>query len=591
MNKRDGDILYSVFEKGYINQRFLSSETGYSIGSVNIALNNLCQNGYLDRDYVVTNKAIQLVSSNRPRHAIILAAGFGMRMIPINLETPKALLEVKGERLIDRLIKQLHEAGIYSIDVVVGFMKEQFEYLIDLYGVNLLVNTEYAKRNNMFSLYLAVKNMRDENTYVLPCDIWCRNNPFRKNEIYSWYMVSKELNPESEIRVTRSKELVCVPAKEKGNRMIGIAYLLAKDFYGLRNRLEELVSDLDYQDAFWERAVIRDRRMLLNSRIIEKQDDIVEINTYEQLRELDQDTAQLKSEALEVIANVFHVDLRDICNIHVLKKGMTNRSFVFQCRSEKYIMRIPGEGTDRLINRRNEANVYQVIAGKGLCDDVVYINPENGYKITKYLNNIRTCDPYNPKDLIKCMTCLKAFHQMKLEVSHSFDIFEQIEKYERLWGDEKSIYSDYYNTKTQVFRLKTYIDMMPKEWCLTHIDAVPDNFLFYRDKEGNENLQLTDWEYAAMQDPHVDVAMFCIYSMYGKQDVDRLIDLYFNGNCRHETKVKIYCYIAACGLLWSNWCEFKRNLGVEFGEYALRQYRFAKDYYHYAVEEMDNLFA
>ena len=42
-----------------------------------------------------------------------------------------------------------------------------------------------------------------------------------------------------------------------------------------------------------------------------------------------------------------------------------------------------------------------------------------------------------------------------------------------------------------------------------------------------------------------------------------------------------------CGLLWSNWCEYKRNLGVEFGEYSLAQYRYGKDFYRYAHELMD----
>ena len=90
-----------------------------------------------------------------------------------------------------------------------------------------------------------------------------------------------------------------------------------------------------------------------------------------------------------------------------------------------------------------------------------------------------------------------------------------------------------------------------------------------------------------MQDPHVDIAMFCIYSLYNKRQCDRLIDIYFEGKCDRMTRAKIYCYIAACGLLWSNWCEFKRKLGVEFGEYSLRQYRFAKDYYRYAKELME----
>ena len=91
-----------------------------------------------------------------------------------------------------------------------------------------------------------------------------------------------------------------------------------------------------------------------------------------------------------------------------------------------------------------------------------------------------------------------------------------------------------------------------------------------------------------MQDPHVDIAMFCIYSLYDRKEIDKLIDIYFDGKCCRDVRIKIYCYIAACGLLWSNWCEYKRNLGVEFGEYSLRQYRYAKDYYKIVMEELSN---
>ena len=55
------------------------------------------------------------------------------------------------------------------------------------------------------------------------------------------------------------------------------------------------------------------------------------------------------------------------------------------------------------------------------------------------------------------------------------------------------------------------------------------------------------------------------------------------GGCDAATRAKIYCYVAMCGLLWSNWCEYKRNLGVEFGEYSLAQYRYAKEFYRYAM--------
>ena len=118
---------------------------------------------------------------------------------------------------------------------------------------------------------------------------------------------------------------------------------------------------------------------------------------------------------------------------------------------------------------------------------------------------------------------------------------------------------------------------------------MPFRIIFYLFRADGEQLQLTDWEYAGMQDPHVDIAMFCIYSLYNKRQIDRLISIYFEGDCPNETRVKIYCYIAACGLLWSNWCEYKRSLGVEFGEYSLRQYRFAKEYYRIASEEIINI--
>ena len=134
--------------------------------------------------------------------------------------------------------------------------------------------------------------------------------------------------------------------------------------------------------------------------------------------------------------------------------------------------------------------------------------------------------------------------------------------------------------------LKPYIDTHVERYVLTHIDAVPDNFLFYKTENGTEQIYLIDWEYAGMQDPHVDIAMFCIYAMYNKRQVDRLIDIYFEGTCTVEMRIKIYCYIAVGGLLWSNWCEYKKMLGVEFGEYSLRQYRYAKDYYKIALEEM-----
>lgn len=583
MNKQECDIMNALLTEPYINQRILAEICGHSLGIVNKSIKNLIKSGYLDEEINITDKAKTEFKNKAPKNAIILAAGFGMRMVPINMETPKALMEVKGEPLVERIIQQLHEAEIYKIYVVVGFMKEQFEYLIDEYGVELVVNTEYASKNNLHSLNKVLGHV--SNSYIVPCDIWCANNPFSKNELYSWYMVSDSISTESSVRVNRKMELVSVPKSAGGNAMIGIAYLLEEQASYVREKIKQYCQEEKYDNEFWEIALYDKDRMIVQARTVQAE-DAVEINTYEQLRELDKNSNHLKSDAMEIIAEALAVNKTDIVDITVLKKGMTNRSFLFSCKDKKYIMRIPGEGTDQLINRAEEAAVYKAIDGHKICDDIQYMNPSNGFKITAYLENARVCDPLNIDDVSACMQKLRKFHEMELQVEHEFDIFKQILFYESLWEGQPSVYRDYKKTKENVFRLKDYIEKHVEKRCLTHIDAVPDNFLFVRNENGETEIRLIDWEYAGMQDPHVDIAMFCIYSMYNKHQIDCLIDAYFTEGVSNENRIKIYCYIAACGLLWSNWCEYKRNLGVEFGEYSLRQYRYAKEYYKIVQEEL-----
>lgn len=584
LSKNELDVLLYLKETTFTSQRTLAAQTHYSLGSINSTLKKLVQNSYLTIEYKLTSKAEQLFTCAVPQNAIILAAGYGMRMVPINTMYSKAFLEVQGEKLIERQIRQLHEAGITNISIVVGYMKEQFEYLVDQYHVNLIVNEQYAEYNNLHSLSLAADQIN--NTYIVPTDIWSKENPFRKHELYSWYMVSDLQTKHSDVRVTSHQHLQRITDQDQqGNAMIGIAYLSGQTANSLKEKLLTLDHDKSYNNSFWEAALYSQNRMVVYPREVSHQ-NFAEINTYEQLRDLDENSDSLSSDAIDVISQEFAVEPSAVNNITVLKKGMTNRSFLFTCNQQKYIMRIPGEGTDQLVNRQNEADVYAAIKDKHLCDNPVYLNLNNGYKITKFLDNVRTCDSNNEEDLKKCISLLRKFHRMHLQVNHDFDLFDHLNFYERLWNGQESVYEDYSETKKHVFELKSYIDIQPKEKCLTHIDANADNFLFY-EEEGQEKLQLIDWEYAGMQDPHVDIAMFGIYSMYDKAQMDRLIDLYFDKQCPAQTRAKIYCYIAVCGLLWSNWCEYKSQQGVEFGKYSLAQYRYAKEYYQYAKELID----
>ena len=576
MNKLDCDVIKELFSDNRLTQREIASRTGSSLGAVNKSVKALTDFGFLSSRSCLTEKASRYILNHRPRNAIILAAGFGMRMVPINTEFPKGLLKIDGEPLIERIIKQLHEAGIFEIHIVVGFLKERFEYLIDKYNVSLVVNSEYSVYNNLFSVNRVKDKIGD--SYIIPSDIWCENNPFSEFEPYSWYMISDKETSSGSVKINRKNEIIVNSPNITGQSMVGIAYISKEDSVQLKERISHFCSVPGYEDCFWEIALTDKGKMSVWAKEISHK-NVVEINTYEQLRDFRSQSDHLKSSAISTIAEVFGCKETEITDITVQKKGMTNRSFLFMCKGKKYIMRIPGEGTEKLINRQQEAATYKVISSTGICDDVKYINPSNGYKITEFYENSRCCDPLNKDDVKRCMDRLSAFHKMRLSVEHSFDIFKEIDFYESLWGENKSVYVDYSGTKAKVLSLKGYIEKNSSKKVLSHIDSVPDNFLFVPASDGNEEIKLIDWEYAGMQDPHVDIAMFAIYALYDREMVEFLIDSYFNGSCSDSVRAKIYCYISACGLLWSNWCEYKRMLGVEFGEYSLRQYRYAKEYY------------
>ena len=119
------------------------------------------------------------------KNAIILAAGTSSRFVPLSEETPKGLIVVKGEVLLERQIRQLQEAGIDDITLVVGFMAERFKYLEDKFGVKLVMNEDYARYNNTSSIMRVLDLLG--NTYILTSDNYYPSNPFENDQEDAYY--------------------------------------------------------------------------------------------------------------------------------------------------------------------------------------------------------------------------------------------------------------------------------------------------------------------------------------------------------------------------------------------------------------------
>ena len=125
-----------------------------------------------------------------------MAAGLSSPFCPISYERPKGTLKVRGEILVERQIRQLHEVGITNIALVVGYKKEYFFYLADKYGVDIVVNREYATRNNNGSLWRVRERL--DNTYVCSSDDYFTTNPFEPYVYKSYYSANYVEGPTDE---------------------------------------------------------------------------------------------------------------------------------------------------------------------------------------------------------------------------------------------------------------------------------------------------------------------------------------------------------------------------------------------------------
>ena len=116
---------------------------------------------------------------------------------------------------------------------------------------------------------------------------------------------------------------------------------------------------------------------------------------------------------------------------------------------------------------------------------------------------------------------------------------------------------------------------------LAHIDAVCDNFLIL----DNGDIRLIDWEYAGMADPLLDIAMSSIYAYYDISQTDKLLTVYLERKPTAEETAVTYAYAALGGFLWALWAVFKSMAGIEFGDYTIKMYRYAKEFYRKIMGE------
>ena len=196
LNRNEFDLLQVVMSRGYSNQRELAKALGVSLGTANTLFKRLVTQGLVGEKGEVTAAGLRALKPYKVDNAIIMAAGMSSRFAPLSYEKPKGVLKVKGEILIERQIRQLQEAGIADITVVVGYMKEKFAYLAKEFGVKMVENPDYAKWNNTSTLMKVLSRLK--NTYVCSSDNYFSSNVFEPYVFEAYYSAAYYPGPAKE---------------------------------------------------------------------------------------------------------------------------------------------------------------------------------------------------------------------------------------------------------------------------------------------------------------------------------------------------------------------------------------------------------
>jgi len=589
MKKRYFQIIELMKKQPAITQRDIAGILKISLAYVNQILFSMEQEGFLKTNglpaigkRILTIKAHTEYDACKVDNAIIMAAGFGSRFIPLTYAIPKGLLEVFGERMIERQIKQLQEAGITDITVVVGYLKDTFEYLIDKYNVMLVYNPDFETKNNLSTLY----HVRDrlKNTYILSSDNWLRKNMYHAYEYDSWYSAVK-VNEKTDEWVLQLGLHDRINKVKVGGRnawvMYGPVYFSRSFSAAIRPMIEEAYNRENTENWYWEDVLSRHLNTLPMFANKQPPNQVYEFESLDELRRFDTSyMVSTQNKWMELISRVFGQPEMQIKNLRPLRLGMTNKSFSFELNNNKYIFRIPGAGTEILINRKQEYTVYKAIEPLGISDKVIYFDQSTGIKISRFENNMHIADPIHPDDLDACMWIARRLHTSGITVPYRFDFRERIAFYERQAEAKHGIlFYDYAEVREKMNTLLDVLDGVKKPETLTHIDLICDNFIINAGE-----VKLIDWEYAAMCDPLVDIAMFSIYSYFTEAQIQDLMLRYFRREPEDEEKLRIYIYVALAGFLWALWTCYKQALGENFGEYGLKMYRYAKDYYKHIMQ-------
>lgn len=289
LTRKEFDVLCAMATSDEaLTQRRLEQETHHSLSTINRVCKSLSENGLI-KNGRITDAGLDALEPYRAKRAIFIAAGFGSRLVPITLNTPKPLVRVNGKRLIDTMLDACLEAGISEIYIVRGYLAEQFDQLLYKYPmIKFIENPSYNEANNISSAMAARFLM--QNAYVLEADLLVSNPKIIRRYNYNSNVLGVWKERTDDWCVTEKDGYVDEERVGGLNcyQMYGVYYLNASDGSRLAEDIKTAFLSPGGKEMYWEQvANVMFRGKYKIGIVACNEEDIVEIDTFRELKALD----------------------------------------------------------------------------------------------------------------------------------------------------------------------------------------------------------------------------------------------------------------------------------------------------------------
>lgn len=261
--------------------------------------------------------------------------------------------------------------------------------------------------------------------------------------------------------------------------------------------------------------------------------------------------------------------------------GLTNFSFKVDFENgESYVFRLPGEGTEELINRHDEKVSTTLACDLGIDSELIMFDDDNGIKIMKFVSNGETMNDEKlrkDKSIEEVADIFKKLHGSGVDTKIPFEVFDMANGYEKfIIANGVELYDDWDEIRSEVMALKERVDKVGTTKAPCHNDSLCENWLHDADR-----MYLIDWEYAGMNDPYWDLADISIEAAYDKEMDDKLLKRYHDGEPTKNQRLRFEANKIYLDFLWTLWGKTRVPFdGEPLEEYARNRYERLKKNMH-----------